>query len=53
MYDLSEKVKPTNGASGEVGEEDEAATRYLYIWGMAAWYWARIAKRRGVGPAGR
>ena len=21
--------------------------------GMAAWYWARRAKRRGVGPAGR
>jgi hypothetical protein len=27
--------------------------RYLNVWGMAAWYWARRAKMVAVGPEGR
>lgn len=33
--------------------EFDSAIWYLYVVGIVAWYWARIAKRIAVGPAGR
>lgn len=37
----------------EDAEGDVVAIWYLYVDGIAAWYWARTAKRMAVGPAGR
>jgi len=40
--------------SADMAPGDEGAENwYLYMYGMAAWYWARRANMRAVGPEGR